>query len=91
MSNVKAAHMCRDGHVEIYHNDSEHELCPVCRCKAALGEALELATRSHYECDDCFYSCSTICCDDSRRDRECDCGADAINKRIAALRMEFLE
>jgi len=25
------AHMCRDEHIEIGHNDSEHELCPLCR------------------------------------------------------------
>ena len=25
------AHMCRSDHVEIGHNDSEHELCPLCR------------------------------------------------------------
>jgi len=34
------AHMCRDEHVEIGHNDSEHELCPLCRaineCDAAF-------------------------------------------------------
>lgn len=25
------AHMCRDGHIQIGHNDSEHEECPYCR------------------------------------------------------------
>lgn len=25
------AHMCRDGHDIIRHNDSEHEMCPLCR------------------------------------------------------------
>ena len=24
-------HMCRDGHIEIGHADSEHERCPLCR------------------------------------------------------------
>jgi len=28
-------HMCRDGHVEIGHSDSEHEMCPMCRVLAA--------------------------------------------------------
>ena len=28
------AHMCRDGHVQIGHNDSEHEMCPLCRALA---------------------------------------------------------
>jgi hypothetical protein len=41
MAKVNAAHMCRDGHVEIYHNDSSHEMCPLCRCQAALREALD--------------------------------------------------
>lgn len=27
------AHMCRDGHVMIGHNDSEHEQCPLCRAR----------------------------------------------------------
>jgi hypothetical protein len=38
--------MCRDGHVQIGHNDSEHELCPLCRCRsalAAISEAVALA------------------------------------------------
>ena len=25
------AHICRDNHVQIGHNDSDHEQCPVCR------------------------------------------------------------
>ena len=29
-------HMCRDGHAEIGHRDSEHEQCPVCRAYGAL-------------------------------------------------------
>lgn len=35
------AHMCRDGHTEIGHNDSDsgHELCPLCR---ALNEIEQL-------------------------------------------------
>ncbi len=28
------ARMCRDGHEEIGHNDSEHEMCPLCRAIA---------------------------------------------------------
>lgn len=30
------AHMCRDEHEQIGHNDSEHELCPMCRMKNEL-------------------------------------------------------
>ena len=30
------AHMCRDGHVQIGHNDSSSELCPLCRVQSAL-------------------------------------------------------
>ncbi len=29
------AHMCRDGHQQIGHNDSEHERCPLCRATDA--------------------------------------------------------
>jgi len=29
----------------------------------------------HYDCEDCWYSCATLTCDDARRSDECDCGA----------------
>lgn len=29
-------HMCRDGHTEIGHSDSEHERCPLCRAQDLL-------------------------------------------------------
>lgn len=35
-------HMCRDGHVQIGHEDSEHEQCPLCRTMAALQTIAEL-------------------------------------------------
>lgn len=35
---------------------------------------------SHYECEDCWYSCATITCDEHRRSNECDCGADKENQ-----------
>lgn len=38
------AHMCRDGHVEIGHNDSSDEHCPLCR---ALADAV--MWRDRYE------------------------------------------
>lgn len=34
-------HMCRDGHEEIGHHDSEHEECPLCRALAERDAALE--------------------------------------------------
>lgn len=37
------AHMCRDGHVQIGHNDSEHEQCPLCRAMAALVQIADMA------------------------------------------------
>jgi hypothetical protein len=33
--------MCRDGHIQIGHQDSEHEQCPVCRLVSALESARE--------------------------------------------------
>jgi len=35
------AHMCRDGHTEIRHSDSEHEMCPLCRALGELDNARE--------------------------------------------------
>lgn len=57
----------------------------------ALREALDLAVRYHYNCEDCWYSCSTLTCDAKRYSEKCDCGADDINKRISELRAQFLE
>jgi hypothetical protein len=45
--------------------------------------ALEGLRISHYECEDCWYSCpkSTYgCCDESRKG--CDCGAEDHNHRL---------
>lgn len=30
------AHMCRDDHPQIGHNDGEQELCPLCRARSLL-------------------------------------------------------
>jgi hypothetical protein len=39
------AHMCRDGHVEIGHNDNSSEICPMCRLISAKDRlALERDT-----------------------------------------------
>jgi hypothetical protein len=38
------AHMCRDDHVQIWHNDGEYEQCPLCRANyqtERLRDALE--------------------------------------------------
>jgi hypothetical protein len=32
------AHVCQDGHQAIGHNDSESELCPLCRINSKEGE-----------------------------------------------------
>jgi hypothetical protein len=53
-------------------------------------EALQwLRTKvSHNECEDCWYSCATLTCDEHRRSDKCDCGADDENakrEQIAAL------
>lgn len=72
-------------------HDEQVLVMRITHLEVALREALEIATRTHYECEDCFYSCSTICCDDNRRDKECDCGADDKNRRISEIRKQFLE
>lgn len=55
--------------------------------KAKLSEAdleeLEVwcsAEASHYDCEDCWYSCATITCDEHRKSETCDCGADDENE-----------
>jgi hypothetical protein len=39
----------------------------------------------HYDCEDCWYSCATICCDEHRKSDKCDCGADEENAVKRAL------
>lgn len=39
-------HMCRDGHIQIGHKDSEHEQCPVCRLISVLESAREFVDSS---------------------------------------------
>jgi len=50
--------------------------------RAAL---LALKRTGHDECEDCWYSCATITCDDERKSDVCDCGTDHWNARIDAL------
>lgn len=40
----------------------------------------------HYECEDCWYSCSILTCDEHRKSDECDCGADQVNAAKADIR-----
>lgn len=60
------------------------------RAEGLLAEAREMlgaSRRSHYYCDDCWYSCPKAvdgCCDDSKGD-ECDCGADIYNATVDAF------
>jgi hypothetical protein len=35
------AHMCRDGHVQIGHNDSEYEMCQLCRTRTLLQRVMD--------------------------------------------------
>ncbi len=50
-----------------------------------MGKALERFT-SHRDCDDCWYSCATICCNERRKSDECDCGAQIAMDALAAYR-----
>lgn len=34
---------------------------------------------SHEECEDCWYSCATLTCNEGRKSDECDCGAAELN------------
>ncbi len=51
---------------------------------ARLRAYLEAARRSHYVCEDCWYSCpkSGSCCNDEIDRTKCNCGADAHNAKI---------
>jgi hypothetical protein len=49
-------HMCRDEHIQIGHNDSEHERCPLCRAldravsaERAMQEMMEVARQADAE------------------------------------------
>lgn len=46
--------------------------------RQALEVALPILERAaeHYDCEDCWYSCATLTCDEGRRG-ECDCRARA--------------
>jgi hypothetical protein len=50
-----------------------------------LRDTLQSLRRSHYICDDCWYSCpkSGECCNDAA-DGKCNCGADEHNAKIDA-------
>ena len=55
--------------------------------RAGLRVVLEQLRRPHLVVEgDCWFSCpkSGECCNDSRADAPCDCGADATNTLIAA-------
>ena len=43
----------------------------------------------HYDCEDCWYSCATLTCDDHRKSDKCDCGADAENAKRAEVAAMF--
>ena len=55
-----------------------------------LAARLEVK-QSHYECEDCWYSCATLTCNEGRSSDVCDCGADqtnAMNAEISAALRE---
>ena len=55
-------------------------------------EALSWLQResSHYDCEDCWYSCALLTCDEYRRSDKCDCGADHKNEMKRTL-LAYLE
>jgi len=54
---------------------------------ALLCEALREARRSHYYCDDSWYSCPQAedGCSDSDAGTTCRCGADEFNAKVDAI------
>lgn len=53
------------------------------RLRVAVAELLRHT--GHHECDDCWYSCSTLTCDDRRKSDVCDCGAKRVQDLVAAI------
>jgi hypothetical protein len=65
------------------------------RLTEKLGELLKLkslAMRSHYSCEDRWYSCpkSADGCSNDDEGDECNCGADKHNAEVDALFQEML-
>lgn len=58
-----------------------------------VEELVELAVRRHYWCDDSYYSCpanSEGCSNPAHDDtKECHCGADEHNAKVANLAAEI--
>ncbi len=55
----------------------------IARLKVAV-DALKRHT-SHYDCEDCWYSCATLICDDRRKSDECDCGAQSALDALSTI------
>jgi hypothetical protein len=58
-----------------------------------LRTALLNAKRSHYHCEDCWYTCPKHpegCCNDSEPKDLCNCGADKFNAEIDRVLLETL-
>ena len=54
----------------------------------AIERLLKLARKSHYYCEDSWYSCPLAedgCANDSYRKDECNCGADERNAEVDAI------
>lgn len=49
-------------------------------------EAVLERRAKHTDCEDCWYSCATLTCDDARWSEECDCGADVAATALASVR-----
>ncbi len=45
----------------------------------------------HYECEDCWYSCATITCDERRKGGSCDCGANEALSLLNRLQADKYE
>lgn len=56
--------------------------------RAALEAALPVLEKAaeHYDCEDCWYSCATLTCDDGRKSDVCDCRAAAAIPALALVR-----
>lgn len=61
--------------------------------KDKIKDLKEMAIRSHYYCEDSWYSCPLApegCADDLYAVFECNCGASEMNKKVEEIYQQIL-
>lgn len=94
LTNRPAAHMCRDEHPTIWHNDSSSEMCPLCRAFHRVDEAEQALTALREERDQAWDAYNTLVDDDlfnaNARARELEARLTALEAETARRRQQGL-